>query len=154
MNKEEKSKISIEIGRRLSEIRRFRKLSQKDIAVVVGRSITHIWNCEKGRTSPTIADMALLTDHLGVQMNYWDHKCESYLDFIDRGVKCYNKAVEETVEETVEEEAEEEVEAEEEAAAEEEEVEDAPTKEPYKAPPQEAYYGYDDDDDDDDDDEL
>jgi hypothetical protein len=29
MNKEEKSKISIEIGRRLSEIRRFRKLSLK-----------------------------------------------------------------------------------------------------------------------------
>jgi transcriptional regulator with XRE-family HTH domain len=46
------------LGRRISELRRSRKLTQEDLAEAVGRSVEFISLVERGVNSPSVASLA------------------------------------------------------------------------------------------------
>lgn len=55
---------------RLKELRKDRNLLQSDVAKVLSKTITCICDWERGRTEPSIEDLAKLADFFNVSIDY------------------------------------------------------------------------------------
>jgi len=57
-----------QLGRRISELRRSRKLTQEQLAEAVGRSVEFISLVERGINSPSVASLADFAKALNVEV--------------------------------------------------------------------------------------
>ena len=69
-NKEAKSKqIKISFGKNLSELRKMRRFSQKDVAEKLGLPVSTYANWEQGRTEPSVYEIYNIIKVLEIDAN-------------------------------------------------------------------------------------
>jgi len=58
----------LEIGKAIKDRRKFLKITQKDLAEIVGLSLRNFVDIENGKANPTLDALVKITDALGLQI--------------------------------------------------------------------------------------
>lgn len=63
--------MSRQIGDDLRALRHARELTLKDLAAAVGRSVGWLSQIERGQTTPSVRDLGLLAEQLGINISFF-----------------------------------------------------------------------------------
>lgn len=63
-----KNKIPATVGFQIKKIREEKKLTQTELAILINKDRQYMYKIEKGKVSPTITTLALISYALGVEL--------------------------------------------------------------------------------------
>lgn len=88
----------MEFHERLTQLRRKRRITQKDLAEKLGYSYSSICNYETKRNEPNINDLIKLADVFDVSLDYLVCRNRSYLELKNGSCVILSKFTEEEIE--------------------------------------------------------
>ena len=92
---------SVQIGKKLKELRQARSLKQYDVAEGVGLSRASISNIEKGRRSVTLETLKKFCNFYNVDISYFEIETDKneVIDIIERSRKIFESDIDEEIKE-------------------------------------------------------